>query len=178
MDIGLISAWCRGLVALALIGSALWKIRHRDEFVRSFKVAPGWARFAPKTMIVPMLEILCGLLVVAPGRVGQLGAALCFVLLIGFTAVLLRLDPGAGCGCWTEVSGGENSRVQRIAFLTRNGVLALAAGVAVVAPGPTSIRDLGVGLIAGAFVGSVVMEIPQIASVATFVQSTARQLTT
>jgi hypothetical protein len=178
LDVELISAWCRGLVAAALIGSALWKVRHRNEFARSLERAPRWVRVAAeRTIAVPVLELLCGASVITPGRVGQISAACCLVLLVGFTAVLLRLDPSTGCGCWTEVLGAEDSRVQRVAFLTRNVILIVAACFAVTTPGPSSLRDLGFGLIAGAFLGLVVMELPQIAAVATFVQSTSRQPT-
>jgi len=123
-------------------------------------------------MLVPIVEILFGLLLLAPGALGQLAAGTSLVLLAVFSVVAWESDGTQGCGCWAESSAGGDPEQERTSLLVRNAVLAAGVAFGIPVAVPFSVSVWIVGLAVGSLVGFCVMEIPQILAAATFVQST------
>jgi uncharacterized membrane protein YphA (DoxX/SURF4 family) len=170
VDVQFLSAFCGSVVATALIASGLWKMLNHGEFVRALSGLPEpMRRVAATRGLVTAVELAAGVLILLPSWPGRLGAVAAAVLIV-ILALAARTNDGQACGCWIEPATTLDSRLQRRAFLLRNGVLLLAALGA--ARGHEHLW--GSWLVAvpiGALAGLVVLEIPQIMAAATFVQS-------
>lgn len=176
MDFATLSYWARGVVAVALLGAAMWKLRHRAVFRRSLGRAVPRISNPPDILVVaiPVLEIVVAALMLTPGRLGQLGSGAALGLLVLFTVVVVSLDATTPCGCWRDVAGQLSPHSQRRALLLRNAVLIAAATVGLSHGVSFSFGAMSVGLVTGGLIGLLAMEIPQIVAVATFVQSAGK----
>jgi len=164
--VDLVVYFARAVAGIALLLSAGWKIRHKSAFRASYQALVGGRvshldGLAIRTL--PYAEIVCGSGLLLRSSVERLAAASSFFVVLSFTLLLARAsDFRAGCGCWrTPVRG-----VLRGPHLIRNAcLLALSAvGTASVSNIPPASLLFCLGT--GALFAVVIMEIPQVASVA------------
>jgi uncharacterized membrane protein YphA (DoxX/SURF4 family) len=147
-------SYAAALLLAAIFASAgAAKLRRADVTERTFR-AFGLA--APRTLArtVPLVELgLAAGLVVVPGW----AAAAALAVLAAFTTVLvraMRAGVDVGCGCF------GTSRREPVSFveLVRNGLLALAAAVALLADGPQAVGiDAVIAVTTAAAVGGIVL---------------------
>lgn len=175
MNVMLLVVFSRSIVATVLIASAIWKLRHHGEFFRAIAPLPKPIRsIAGMRGVVPGIEIAVGGVLIAPGSVAQVGALGATVLLSAFTVASFASDD-SGCGCWAEPSGNSDARTQRRAFIARNTVLIGASVLGAAMRTPLDLAVWSAALPLGALSGLVLLELPQIAVTATYVQSLARE---
>jgi Methylamine utilisation protein MauE len=156
---GTLAYWARCTVSIALIMSALWKLRHQAEFSgvlgAVFRQRFRLLRLV-LSVVVPVAEMAVAGVILLPGAAGVLGSALAGALVFTLSATMLRHDLTAGCGCW---SGPHPSRA---AVLARNGLLiALVAGSVASQPA-LSWRLVLPGIAIGGIFAFLIMEIPVI----------------
>jgi hypothetical protein len=174
LDTHLLVVLARSTVGAALIASAIWKLRNPQEFRRAFVAAPALIRrVAYVPGLLPGIELIVGGLAVAPSRAGQLGATASFLLVAFFTVVAVGFDNGGSCGCWAEPQSASSNRVLRRAFFVRNAVLMAAAAAGALTADALPFAQAAVVIPLGVLAAFIVLEIPQIAVTATYVQSLA-----
>jgi uncharacterized membrane protein YphA (DoxX/SURF4 family) len=156
----------RAAVAATFLLSAAWKLRHPGQFLVAFR--SGTPRTLhrldrPAARLVPAVEVVLALALLATSSLGRASAWAALVLLLAFTVTLLRsADPRAGCGCWRDTG----RRVGRAPYLVRNGLLVGLALGGALAPVPPSLVGVLFGLVTGVVAALVLMELPGISEVA------------
>ena len=173
MQLSVFAAWAHGLLAVVFLVAAGWKLTHQ----RAFRAAVGqlaprskWLPAALPGYGVPAVEATLGVLVLVPGRTGQLASLAAAGVLVAFTFVLARAEPTADCGCWLDADVETSPKVQQTAGLLRNAAL-IGAAIVGASTGVGSAEWTAFGLVAGGAFGLLIMEIPQIAAVATFTRA-------
>lgn len=157
---------CRSTVAFVLVLSAAWKLRNRAGFVLALRATFGNRLAAVDDLLsrfIPCAEVGVATLMMTPGQMGEVGAALGLASMVIFSVVLLlNRDPRHGCGCWRAPESGS-----RFSFLARNALLVLlAVGGVVLQPEALPMANRIFLLGSGLLVALVILEVPTIVAVA------------
>lgn len=158
----------RAIVGMALLFSAGWKFRHKSAFRASYRALVG-SRLGHLDGLIartlPYVELTCGAGLLLRTPLEGFMAAASLLLILAFTLLLVRAeDFRAGCGCWrTPVRGAL-----RGSHLIRNACLLALSAVGTAPVGSIGSASLLFCLAAGSLFAAIIMEIPQVASVALF----------
>jgi len=147
----------RCCVGVSFLLSAVWKVRHRLEFEAALPAAlriPGLRRTL--RFVVPAAEMITAGVLLAPARLGTIGAVAGGGLVVVLGSTLLRRDLSAGCGCWSA------AWVNRGALLTRNAILLALSAASIPVSVQLSWSMALFSLAAGTLFAFLVMEIPTI----------------
>jgi hypothetical protein len=157
---GTLVSWLRYSVAAAFAMSAVWKLRHRDEFASVVALVTHPTLMALRGImiwIIPIAELAISGLLLLPLMLGRIGAlAACGFTLLA-SASLFRNDLSAGCGCWS--SGVTYSRGP---LLARNAVLFALSALSLVGTPATGAGVLVFAVPVGALFALIVLEMPNV----------------
>jgi len=135
---------CALVLAAVFVRAAAAKLARRDQTAESF-AALRLPAARPLAHLVPVLELVLAVVLIAAPRVGGIAA---LVLLVAFTAVLVRAitsGVGAPCNCF----GAASAEPISCADVLRNLLLASLAVGALFAPAPERPSPADAGLVIG-----------------------------
>lgn len=156
----------RYTVGGSFILSGVWKFRHPAHFKAAFHSLLTGRLSSFDGLVargLPVAEIAIGACMLAASWVGRAAAVAAFLMVVSFTALLVRArNLPMGCGCWRKPIGTSD----RAPVLFRNICLGLLAIVGTIPTAGPSLEQVVFGVAAGILLAVVLMEIPLIASVA------------
>lgn len=187
-EVAALAGWvARGVVAVALLASALWKLGHPANFRAAAEAAvpaPAAPLLPALAALLPPLEVLTAVLLLTAGPVSRAAALTAVGMLTAFTLVVARAaDPRAGCGCWRSptpatptigtpfgtpsgtAGGGQAATPRAATLLTRNGILLAAAVAGAALPQTVTVTAALTLLPAAALLALLVLELPTIGAV-------------
>ena len=140
---------CAVVLAAVFVRAGVAKAVRPAETTAGF-VALGVPAAALTARVVPALELLLALVLLALPRAGAIVAMVLLVTFTGFLARSLRAGLSAGCNCFGQASVRPLSGVD----LLRNSLLVLTAAAALLAeepvvPGPRAVALVLGGVAAG-----------------------------
>jgi Methylamine utilisation protein MauE len=157
---GTLIFWLRCSVAAAFALSAVWKLRHRDEFASVIGLITHSASAEIRDVliwIVPFVELAISTLLLLPFLLGRIGALAACAFTLLASASLFRNDLSAGCGCWS--SGAALSRGP---LLTRNAVLLALSALSLAGTPATGPAVLMFCVPIGTLFALIVLEMPNV----------------
>ncbi len=165
-----IAFFARLVVSAALVLSAIWKTRHREEFIRAVRaLAPKAFRPVARPVLVAVvaLELFASGALLLGGTLPVpvwLGPAAAISLFAIFSLLLATAPSLESCGCWT-MPDVQDPNQARILLVLRNVFLAGFSAVALAGPSGPSIDFLFL-IPGGIAFGLLAVELPQILATA------------